>query len=174
MKRRAIADAALDAWGDEDLERAEQLYREALAAPHDGGWEEPASVEADLTLSLAGVLAAAGRDDEAQVHYANAIEAMERIGSALLPVARYFRAEHLSGLGRHGEVLEVLGTLVPAVPGYPAAKALEAVALHELGLPGADVAAAEAIAHAKSPGQLEGIRERLGSLAGGAREGGAE
>ncbi len=174
MTRRAIADAALDAWGDEDLERAEQLYREALAAPHDGGWEEPASVEADLTLSLAGLLAAAARYEEAPVLYANAIEAMERIGSPMLPVAPYFRAEHLSGLGRHEEVLDVLGTLVPGVAGYPAAKALEAVALHELGRPGAGVAAAEAIAHARSPGQLEGIRERLGGLAGGAREGGAE
>ncbi len=153
--RSAMANDALAAWQAGELAQAEGFLRRALALPLAGS----AVTDADLLLQLAGVLATAQRHDEAISVYERAVAVAVSAGASVaeLDVARYLRAEHLLSLGRHHDVVTVTGEVTRESSMHAPARVLEAVALAELGLPGALEAASEAVSAARTNGQRERI-----------------
>ena len=156
--RSPLSIEALDAWQNGDLISAEMLYMRALQLP----CEEAEMLDFKLMCQLAGVIASAGRHDEAQVKYQGALAGAMIDGTKQdQDVARYFLAEHLLALDRFDEVLAVIGE-ISAGFAPPAICTLRAIALSEIGLPGAEEAAREAVAKAGDDVQRERVIAMLG------------
>lgn len=155
MTRSAMADDALAAWQAGDLAHAEEFLRRALALPSAGSQV----TDVDLLLQLAGVLATAQRHDESTSVYESALAVAVATGAsaAELDVARYLRAEHLLSVKRHHDVVTVAKEIARESIVHAPARALEAAALAELGLPGVVEAAIEAVSAARTDGQRERI-----------------
>lgn len=155
-----MANDAMKAWEVGDLAHAAELLRGALALPSEGAQV----TDTDLLLQLAGVLATARRHDGAASAFEKAVAVAVAAGAsaAELDVARYLRAEHLASVGRHHDVLAVAAEISRQSIVHAPARALEAVALAELGLPGTDKAAIEAVSTARTRDQRERIITLLG------------
>lgn len=156
--RYILSSEALDAWQNGDLVTAEKLYTMALQLP----CEDVETMDFKLMCQLAGVIASAGRHDEAQAKYKEALAGAVSEGTKQdQDVTRYFLAEHLLALDRFEEVLEIIGEISSGFA-PPAVCTLRAIALSEIGLPGAEEAAREAVAKAANDAQREGIIAMLG------------
>jgi hypothetical protein len=111
-------------------------------------------------------LAAEERHDEAASLYAKAVDvALDTAASpGEVDVARYLRAQHLLAMKRYSDVVMVAGEIPRQSVVHAPARAVEAVALATLRLPGAGSAAVEAVSSARTAEQRERITTLVTAL----------